>query len=165
MGVRDVASGLYWDPVAVRFCMEAGEGARLNLRIGGKCGPDSGDPVDLTVNVKRIATGADQTFGSARNRIGDAAWVRADSGLDLVLNTIRTQVFHPDAFTAVGLDPADKKIVVVKSTQHFHAGFAPIAAEILYVAAPGAIPPDFAAIPYTKLAKPYWPRVENPWAA
>ena len=91
----DVASGLYWDPVAVRFCMEAGEGARLNLRIGGKCGPDSGDPVDLTVNVKRIATGADQTFGSARNRIGDAAWVRADGGLDLVLNTIRTQVFHP----------------------------------------------------------------------
>ena len=41
----------------------------------------------------------------------------------------------------------------------------PIAAEILYVAAPGAIPPDFAAIPYTKLAKPYWPRVEDPWAA
>ena len=164
-GIGDVASGLYWDPVAVRFCMEAGEGARLNLRIGGKCGPDSGDPVDLTVNVKRIATGADQTFGSARNRIGDAVWVRADGGLDLVLNTIRTQVFHPDAFTAVGLDPADKKIVVVKSTQHFHAGFAPIAAEILYVAAPGAIPPDFAAIPYTKLAKPYWPRVEDPWAA
>ena len=81
-----------------------------------------------------------------------------------MLNTVRTQVFHPDAFAAVGLDPAGKKIVVVKSTQHFHAGFAPIAKEILYVAAPGAIAPDFAAIPYTKLAKPYWPRVEDPWA-
>ena len=55
-------------------------------------------------------------------------------------------------------------MVVVKSTQHFHAGFAPIAKEILYVAAPGAIAPDFAAIPYTKLTKPYWPRVEDPWA-
>ena len=109
-------------------------------------------------------TGAKQTFGAARNRIGDAVWVRAEGGLDLVLNTVRTQVFHPDAFTAVGLDPADRKIVVVKSTQHFHAGFAPIAKEILYVAAPGAIAPDFAAIPYTKLAKPYWPRVEDPWA-
>ena len=43
-GVGDAASGLYWDPVAVRFCMEAGEGASLRLRIGGKCGPDSGDP-------------------------------------------------------------------------------------------------------------------------
>ena len=163
-GVGDAASGLYWDPVAVRFCMEAGEGASLRLRIGGKCGPDSGDPVDLAVTVERIVTGAAQTFGAARNRIGDAVWVRAEGGLDLVLNTVRTQVFHPDAFDAVGLDPASKKIVVVKSTQHFHAGFAPIAKEILYVAAPGAIAPDFAAIPYTKLAKPYWPRVEDPWA-
>ncbi len=163
-GVGDAASGLYWDPVAVRFCMEAGEGASLRLRIGGKCGPDSGDPVDLAVTVECIVTGAAQTFGAARNRIGDAVWVRAECGLDLVLNTVRTQVFHPDAFDAVGLDPAGKKIVVVKSTQHFHAGFAPIAKEILYVAAPGAIAPDFAAIPYTKLAKPYWPRVEDPWA-
>ena len=163
-GVGDAASGLYWDPVAVRFCMEAGEGASLRLRIGGKCGPDSGDPVDLAVRVERIVTGAAQTFGGVRNRIGDAVWVRAQGGLDLVLNTVRTQVFHPLAFAAVGLDPAGKKIVVVKSTQHFHAGFAPIAKEILYVAAPGAIAPDFAAIPYTKLAKPYWPRVEDPWA-
>ena len=163
-GVRDAASGLYWDPVAVRFCMEAGEGARLDLRIGGKCGPDSGNPVDLAVTVERIVEGADQTFGQARNRIGDAVWVRARGGLDLVLNSVRTQVFHPDAFTCVGLDPRAKKLVVVKSTQHFHAGFAPIAREILYVAAPGAIAPDFAAIPYTKLAKPYWPRVEDPWA-
>ena len=162
--MRDAASGLYWDPVAVRFCMEAGEGAALDLRIGGKCGPDSGNPVDLAVTVERIVTGADQTFGAARNRIGDAVWVRARGGLDLVLNSVRTQVFHPDAFTAVGLDPAARKIVVVKSTQHFHAGFAPIAKAILYVAAPGAIAPDFAAIPYTKLTKPYWPRVEDPWA-
>ena len=163
-GVGDAASGLYWDPVAVRFCMEAGEGASLRLRIGGKCGPDSGNPVDLAVTVERIVTGAEQTFGGVRNRIGDAVWVREEGGLDLVLNTVRTQVFHPLAFTAVGLDPGAKKIVVVKSTQHFHAGFAPIAKEILYVAAPGAIAPDFAAIPYTKLATPYWPRVEDPWA-
>ena len=78
-GVGDVASGLYWDPVAVRFCMEAGEGATLRLRIGGKCGPDSGDPVDLAVTVERIVTGAAQTFGAARNRIGDAVWVRAEA--------------------------------------------------------------------------------------
>ncbi len=163
-GVRDAASGLYWDPVAVRFCMEAGEGARLRLRIGGKCGPDSGEPVDLAVTVERIVANAAQTFGAVRNRIGDAVLVRTEGGLDLVLNSVRTQVFHPDAFEAVGLDPAAKKLVVVKSTQHFHADFAPIAKEILYVAAPGAIAPDFAAIPYTSRALPWWPRVEDPWA-
>ena len=162
--IADAASGLYWDPVAVRFCMEAGEGASFNLRIGGKCGPDSGDPVDLAITVKRIVRGAGQTFGNARDGLGDAVWVSAAGGLDLVLNNVRTQVFHPDAFSGVGLDLSTKKMVVVKSTQHFHAGFAPIAKEIIYVAAPGAILPEFGAIPFTKLAKPYWPRVEDPWA-
>ncbi len=161
--IESVASGLYWDPVAVRLCIEAGAGATFDLRIGGKCGPDSGDPIDLNVTVKRIARGANQTFGDSQNRIGDAVWVAAN-GLDLVLNSVRTQVFHPDAFTGLGLNLGARKIVIVKSTQHFHAGFAPIAKDILYVGAPGAIRPDFAAIPYTKLAKPYWPRVEDPWA-
>ena len=46
-GLTGIASGLYWDPVAVRFCEEAGEGATLDLRIGGKVGKASGVPLDL----------------------------------------------------------------------------------------------------------------------
>ncbi len=163
-GLSDIASGFYWDPLAVRFCQEAGEGARLDLRIGGRCGPISGDPVDLRVEVKRIVEDAGQSFGSVRARMGTAVWVRADRGLDLVLNAVRTQVFHPDGFTQLGLDLQSKRAVVVKSTQHFYAGFAPIAAEVLYVSAPGAIPPDFAEIPYEKFTAPYWPRVDDPFA-
>ena len=30
-GIGSVASGLYWDPVAVRLCREAGVGARFEL--------------------------------------------------------------------------------------------------------------------------------------
>ena len=43
-----------WDPVAVRFCLEAGEGATFDLRVGGKCGGASGNPVDLEVTVRKI---------------------------------------------------------------------------------------------------------------
>jgi len=157
-----VLSGLYWDPVAVRMCQEAGEGSTFDLRIGGKVGRASGDPVDLTVNVKRIIADAQQTFGTSKNRMGDAVWLQT-GGIDLVLNSVRTQTFHPDAFTQLGIDPSAYHVVVVKSTQHFYAGFAPIAAEVIYVAAPGAIPPDFAAIPYEKFTSPYWPRVEDPF--
>ena len=71
---------------------------------------------------------------------------------------------HPDAFTGLGIDPTARKIVVIKSTQHFYAGFAPIASEVIYVAAPGAIVPDFANIPFTKLDTPYWPNVADPFA-
>ena len=64
----------------------------------------------------------------------------------------------------LGLDPTKRKIVVVKSTQHFHARFAPLAADVLYVSTAGAIPPDFANIPYTKKTVPFWPKVPNPFA-
>lgn len=160
-GIEGVLTGLYWDPVAVRFCKEAGEGASFDLRIGGKCGPMSGDPVDLRVTVRRIVEDAGQTFSTNRARMGTSVWLSA-GGVDLVLTTVRTQTFHPDAFEQFGIDVAAYKIVVVKSTQHFYAGFAPIAAEIHYVAAPGAIPPDFANIPFQKLKTPFWPRVDDP---
>jgi microcystin degradation protein MlrC len=63
-GMTSIATGLFWDPIAVRICKEAGEGATLDLRIGGKCGPMSGDPLDLTVTVRKIASGLTQRFGT-----------------------------------------------------------------------------------------------------
>ena len=162
-GTTGLLSGYYWDPVAVRFCEEAGEGATLRLRIGGKCGPDSGWPVDLTVTVNCILEGATQSFGDATMGMGTAVWLSSDAGIDLILNTARTQVFHPNGMTQLGIDPADYKGIAVKSTQHFYAGFAPIAWRIAYLACEGAIPPDFAAIPYARFTAPYWPRMDNPY--
>jgi len=162
--IGPVLSGLYWDPIAVRFCREAGEGTTFDLRVGGKCGTMSGDPVDLRVTVRRIVEEADQQYSTNRASMGASVWVTAGE-VDLVLISTRTQTFHPDAFEQFGIRLADYPIVTVKSTQHFYAGFAPVAAEIIYVAAPGAIHPDFAAIPYEKLKTPFWPRIEDPFAS
>src|SRR6185437_6633407 len=129
-GITNVASGYYWDPMAVKFCLDAGIGARFDLRIGGKTGRSSGDPVDLRVTVCGIAHDTIQHFGPSPQNIGTTVWVSAE-GIDLVLNTVRTQVFHPEGMSAAGLDLSSRRIVVVKSTQHFHAGFAPIARAIL----------------------------------
>lgn len=162
-GVTGAVIGLFWDPQAVQFCLEAGVGAHFLLRIGGKCGPASGDPVDLMVTVRAAVEEHTQTgLSGGRLSVGPSAWVSAD-GIDVVLISKRHQTFAPDAFTGLGLTLADKRIVVVKSTQHFHAAFAPVARTIRYVAAPGAIPPDFTAIPYTKRTVPFWPRVEDPF--
>ncbi len=163
-GVTNVAIGYFWDPIAVRFCAEAGEGATLDLRVGGKCGKVSGAPVDLRATVRKVARDHTQTgLGGGVSRMGDTVWISAD-GIDLVLNTQRTQVFDPDGFTKLGLELAARRIVVVKSTQHFYAGFAPLAAEVRYVATPGAIAPSFESIPYTRLKRAYWPKVANPFA-
>lgn len=157
-GDRDLLIGYFWDPVAARFCEEAGEGESLDLRVGGKCGPSSGDPVDIRVTIKRIVHDAEQTFGDAQMTMGTAVWLSTDAGIDLILTSKRTQVFHPDGMEQLGITPANYKGIVVKSIQHFYAGFAPIASKVIYVSALGAIPRDYAAIPYKRFDDKYWPR-------
>ena len=164
-GITGAVVGCFWDPQAVQFCAEAGERATFLLRIGGKCGPASGDPVDLMVTVRRVDPNHSQAgLSGGRAEYGCSAWVSAD-GLDLVLTSQRQQTFAPDAFTGLGLTLHDKALVVVKSSQHFQAAFAPIARAIYYVSGPGALNFDYAALPYTKRTAPFWPRVANPFAA
>ncbi|HBY94617.1 MAG TPA: microcystin LR degradation protein MlrC-like protein [Chloroflexi bacterium] len=167
-GIEAAAVACIWDPIAVSIAMDAGEGAHLDLRLGGKLGPSSGDPLDLAVTVTKVAHDVTQAFGQgagrAEVRLGNAVAVRAN-GIDIVLNTIRTQTFSPDCFTKLGIDPQQRRLLVVKSSQHFYAAFAPIAAEVLYVAAPGAIIPNLTEIPYRRIDRNKWPFVENPFAA
>lgn len=161
-GLSDAAVGCLWDPIAVALAREAGVGARLALRIGGKLGPASGAPVDVMATVRGLSDAHDQAgLSGERVSLGAAAWIEAD-GIDIVLTDRREQVFSPDAFTGLGIDLATRRIVVVKSTQHFHAAFAPLAARVIYVDTPGAIAPDFASIPYQQRSPRYWPRVEDP---
>ena len=163
-GVKGAVIGCFWDPMAVQFCLEAGEGASFTLRIGGKSGVASGDPVDLQVTVRAAREDHTQAgLSGGRALCGPSAWVHAN-GIDIALISIRQQTFSPDAFTGLGITLDDKRLVVVKSTQHFYAAFAPVAREVRYVAAPGAIPPDFANIPFTKRTRPFWPRVADPFA-
>ena len=160
-GTQDALLGMVWDPVAVEMALAAGVGARVRLRLGGKTGDISGNPVDVEATVTGVAHDAQQSFAGARIPIGDAVALRV-GGLHVMANTKRCQVFHPDCFAAVGLDVAAMRVVVVKSANHFRAGFEPVAGEIQYVAAPGAIMPLFDEIPYTKIKRPLWPRVADP---
>lgn len=162
-GLSSVATGIFWDPVAVRICREAGEGATLPLRLGGKCGPMSGDPLDLTVTVRKCASGLTQRFGKLPAPMGEVVWIEANS-VDIVMNDNRTQTFHPEAFEKLGIDLSKRRMVCVKSSNHYQAGFNPIASRVIPVATPGAIAPDFAKIPYTRRSRDYWPAIEDPFA-
>lgn len=162
-GIGNVVIGCFWDLGAINICVNAGIGARFDLRIGGKCGPASGDPVDLPVTIRNIVDHHAQTgLNGEMTSLGTAVWLEGPNGVQIVLASQRSQVFQPNAFTGLGIDLTKADLVVVKSTQHFHAGFAPIAAAILYVATPGAIAPAFADIPYRTRSLDYWPRVADP---
>ncbi len=154
--VGDVALGPFWDPVAVSFCQLAGPGAHVRLRLGGKIGPSSGAPLDVEAEVRHLARGARQRFAGGWTQLGDVAAIRV-GGIEMLLNATRTQAFDPALFTDHGIRLDDKKLVVVKSAQHFHAGFAPIAKEVLWLDGPGALTQDFARLPYTRVRRPIWP--------
>lgn len=157
-GVRDAALGLMWDPVAVSLAFAAGVGARLRLRVGGKLGPFSGDPVDVDARVLKLRSDAHQPHISDGYPVslGRTAVIEA-GGIEIVLNEIRQQPFHPDAFLTAGVDPWSKRIIVVKSSYHFYAGFSSKASAVLYVDTPGTLNANPTTRPYRRISHPIWP--------
>lgn len=156
-GIGNAAIGPMWDPIAARIAFEAGAGARLALRIGGKIGPLSGDPLDLDCTVKAVMPEMVMTgLGGAPFPVGDSALIET-AGIEILLITLRNQAMGTDAFTQLGCDLAAKKIVVVKSSQHFQASFSKVGRHVIYAAAPGAVTLDLRTLPYRKVRRPKWP--------
>ena len=69
----------------------------------------------------------------------------------------RTQATGLELFTNLGIDPRKKKIVVVKSTNHFMAAYGPIAKKVIYVESSGPLRRDPTKMPFTKVDRPIWP--------
>ena len=84
-------------------------------------------------------------------------------GVEVILNTVRSQAFERTVFTAMGIDPAAKKVLVVKSTNHFYADFSKLAAKVIYCEAGKPYPNNPRTTPYAKAPKRIWPIVEEPF--
>ncbi|WP_189425543.1 M81 family metallopeptidase [Devosia pacifica] len=162
-GATDVAVGTIWDPIAVQICFSAGVGAEIPLRFGAKSAPFTGQPIDKLVQVKKLVRQAQQRFGDSMVPIGDSALVSFD-GIEVILNTTRAQSFDYSLFEAFGIEPRNKKILLIKSTNHFYASFKRIAAKILYCSAGRPYPNDARVTPYRKAPKDIWPMVSDPLA-
>lgn len=159
--VGSACLGPVWDPGAVRIAFDAGEGAVLPLRVGGKVCPLSGDPIDATWRVLALRSGmVMEGLAGTPAKLGDCALVET-AGIAVVLTSIRCQAFNTDLFTQLGCDPARRKLVVVKSSQHFYASFSRIAAQVIYVAAPGVVTHDITTLPFRKASRSRWPFTER----
>ena len=149
-GIEGAILGPLWDPVAVSIAMQAGEGARLALRIGGKVSPVSGDPLDVQVEVRALCRALQVPgLSGSVDQLGDAALV-AIGGIEVLLNSRRTQGVSTEMFSRMGADPATRRIVVTKSSQHFHASFSRIATRIVHLDAPGTLTADLTTLPFRK---------------
>jgi microcystin degradation protein MlrC len=76
----------------------------------------------------------------------------------------RAQCFSPCIFTDLGINPNEKSLLIIKSAQHFYGTFAAIASEVIYMAAPGAVPPIMQQISYQRMRTDNkYPWVDNPF--
>jgi microcystin degradation protein MlrC len=161
-GITDAVYGPLWDPLAVGICFSVGVGARLKLRLGGKFEPHSGPCLDVEAEVMHLArnTWQDQ-LSNEKVPIGDVAVVRV-AGIDVLLNTKRSGVFSPTMFTRHGITLEGKRVIGLKNLYRHTDVFAPLVRGQLYVATPGACPPDWASIPFKRIPRPMWPLDPDP---
>lgn len=159
-GVTDAALAMMWDPIVVQLAQAAGVGGTLRARLGGKMGPASGDPLDVVAVVRGLAPNLvqrwPQTQGVLNIPCGDAAWLEV-GGVDVIVNTLRTQVLGTEVFGAFGIPYVSKRLLVVKSSQHFYAAFAPVASRVIYASTPGTLNYDFAGVPYQRVDRGRFP--------
>lgn len=164
---ESVAMGIFYDPEVVKIARKAGVGARLPVRLGGKMGRASGDPIDIEVTVQSSSDHYVHIFPqlageSVRYPVGDIVALRHGS-IDIVVGSRRCQCVAPSVFSDLGIDPKRKRILIPKSTQHFYAAFSQIAGETIYMSGPGAVALDPRQIPYRRLHTDHlYPWIEDP---
>ena len=95
-------------------------------------------------------------LGGTPLAMGDSALIET-AGIEIVLISLRNQAMGTDLFTQLGCDLASKKLIVVKSSQHFYASFSKYAKHVIYAGAPGVVTIDLNTLPYKKIRRPKWP--------
>jgi len=77
--------------------------------------------------------------------------------MEILVTETRAEALDLEFFKHVGIDPTEKKYLLIKSRQHFRAAFEPIAKHIVRISGPGVTNPDFSELPYQHIVRPMFP--------
>jgi microcystin degradation protein MlrC len=160
----DVCAGPVCDPASVAQMIAAGVGAQVTLELGGKVDmPAMGltaKPLRISGRVRAITDGEFTVTGPMATgsviRMGRTAVL--DTGrMQIVVSEQRSEPYDLGVFTHCGIDPARKRYVLIKSRQHFRAGFEPIARHIVMCDGDGCTASDLALFNYKHIRRPLYP--------
>ena len=163
-GLDDVVAGPICDPASVARILAAGTAASVTLPLGGKIDMPQinlpGKPLTITARVTRITDGEFVVTGpmatGTRVRMGRTA-VLDTGAVQIVVSEGRSEPFDLGVFTHCGIDPRRKRYVIIKSRQHFRAGFEPIARHIVMCDGDGCTSSDLALFTYRNRPRPLYP--------
>ena len=160
----DVVAGPICDPATVARIVEAGTAASVTLDLGGRIDMPQinllGKPLAVTGKVTRITDGEFVVTGpmatGTRVRMGRTAVLDTGS-MQIVIAERRSEPFDLGVFTHCGIDPRRKKYVLIKSRQHFRAGFEPIARHIVMCDGDGCTSSDLRLFTFRNRRRPLYP--------
>ena len=160
-GVQDACFGAITDPEVVQQLMLCAVGDAVDVRLGGKTDPRfGGGPLSLRGTLKRRGdgkyVGSGAMIGGLQRSWGPMAVLQVD-GIEILVATHRAQILDLQQFRAFGIDPQKKRIVALKSMQHFRAAFEPIADEIVVCDSGALCTLDYTQLPFSKLPHPLFP--------
>jgi len=161
-GAKNVGLAFIPDPQSVQRAINAGIGSKVELSLGGKLGSkeSTGGPVGITASVKTIADGQFFNKGpmmkGTLNNMGHTVVLDAD-GIEIIVAERRMQALDAEIFRRVGIEPTEKKIIVLKSAVHFKASFGPMAKKVLDVDTPGYHTMNFESLNFKNISRPIYP--------
>jgi microcystin degradation protein MlrC len=128
--------------------------------IGGVRDRRFSQPLTLTAQVANLFDGRFVMSGHlARNLAIDMGGcvVLRQGNVHIIVTSRTGPHFAPELFRAAGLDPFTANVLVAKSPCGFRAAYAPYAARIFVVRAPGCAASDFWRYEYNRIPRPLWP--------
>jgi microcystin degradation protein MlrC len=163
--VPSTCFGFMTDAEVARQAHEAGVGATIAIRLGGKSDDLHGDPLETTAYVKCLTDGrfryTTPMGAGAVERLGLMARL-VIGNVDVLVASVRSQTLDAEVFLLHGIDVTRYRIVALKSTQHFRAGFAHLAGTIIRCDPPGITTSNLAQLPYRRVRRPIWPLDDPP---
>jgi microcystin degradation protein MlrC len=155
LNAQRAALGLMVDREAAAKAHAAGQGASIDIALGGKSNIPGDAPFQGRFVVERLADGKFTCKGpfyrGARMTLGPSACLRI-GGVRVVVAGEKPQMADQEMYRFVGIEPTTQGILVNKSSVHFRADFTPIAEEIIVCKAPGPMLADPGDFPWKNLA-------------
>jgi microcystin degradation protein MlrC len=147
------------DPEAVQKAIEAGVKGIITMKIGAKTDNYHGKPIQITGTVRTITDGR---FIHKAMAVGVPADVGRTAvidvkGVEIILSEKSHSPNDPEIYRRNGIEPTDKKILVLKSRGHFRAAYEPFSKQIIEVDAPGLTTPNLRWFTYHNIPHPIWP--------
>ncbi|AZO77046.1 MULTISPECIES: M81 family metallopeptidase [unclassified Bosea (in: a-proteobacteria)] len=159
--LEDACFGPIVDPEAAAELRRGKPGTTVSVRLGGKVDPTiGGGPLSLTGTLVSVSdgdyVGDGPMLGGLHASWGPCAVLRV-GGIDILVTTLRAQMNDLQQFRAFGIDPAAKRVVGLKSMQHFRAAFEPIAGKVIVCDSGALCTPDLSKLPYQRARRPIFP--------